>query len=224
MSLTLPCPNCGAEVVFRSASLPSRVCDYCRSLLVRSDAGVQVVGQSSPLPFDMSPLQIGARGQLGEHGFEVAGRIRWGWTDGAWNEWLLLAANGKTAWLGDAMGQFMLMQERDLASVRSRQVQMIADGSNAKPGAEIQIDKERMTVVDAREVTCLSAEGELPYTPRPGWSLYSVDLRGRDDGFASVQRDDAGTSFYKGRYVTLEELKFRGLRRFEGWTLPDYAA
>ena len=34
--LKVNCPNCGAEVVFRSAALPARVCDYCRTMLVRS--------------------------------------------------------------------------------------------------------------------------------------------------------------------------------------------
>ena len=49
MSLSVNCPNCGAEAVFRSAALPARVCDYCHSLLSRSDTGVMVVGKSAPL-------------------------------------------------------------------------------------------------------------------------------------------------------------------------------
>ncbi|MDF7777200.1 DUF4178 domain-containing protein [Sphingomonas sp. AOB5] len=223
MTLTTPCPNCGAEVVFRSAALPSRVCDYCRSLLVRSDDGVAVVGQSSPLPFDVSPIQIGVRGQVDGHGFEVIGRIRWGWTDGSWNEWLLLFDGGATAWLGDAMGQFMLVQERDLASVRTRHIHTIVDGRHAIPGTEVQMDREAMTIVDARDVICLAAEGELPFTPRPGWRMYSVDLRGKQGNVASLQRDDDGATFYDGRYVTLAELNPRGLRRFEGWAKPDAA-
>lgn len=224
MSLTVPCPNCGAEVVFRSAALPSRVCGYCQSLLVRSDAGVAVVGKSSPLPFDVSPIQLGVRGKIGGHAFEVIGRIRWGWTDGSWNEWLVLFHDGATAWLGDAMGQFMLLQERDFATVKTRTLQSIADGREAIPGTEVQLDNAKLTIADARDVICLSAEGELPFTPTPGWRLYSVDLRAPNGDCASLQRDEVSTTFYQGRYVTLAELEPRGLRMFEGWAKPDYAA
>lgn len=223
MSLHLPCPNCGADVVFRSPALPDRVCDYCRTMLVRSDAGLAAVGTAAVLPFDVSPVRIGMRGRFDDKGFEVIGRIRWGWSDGSWNEWLLLFEDDGNAWLGEAMGQFLLLEERDFATVRTRALQEIAKGRDAVPGTEIQLDKTKLTVADAREVICITAEGELPFTPRPGWTLYSVDLRGRHGECATLQRDGKDTSFYQGRYVTLDELAPSGLRTFEGWALPAYA-
>ncbi|TGX53525.1 DUF4178 domain-containing protein [Sphingomonas gei] len=224
MSLHLPCPNCGADVVFRSPALPNRVCDYCRSMLVRSDAGVAKVGEVAALPFDVSPVQIGMRGRADDNGFEVIGRVRWAWTDGAWNEWLLLFDDGANAWLGEAMGQFMLLREQPIGKVRTRALREIANGKDARPGTEFQLDQEKMVVADAREVVCVAAEGELPFTARSGWRLYSVDLRGRHGQCATLQRDDQEVTFYKGRYVTLAELAPRGLRAIEGWTLPSYAA
>jgi hypothetical protein len=224
MSLHLPCPNCGADVVFRSPALPNRVCDYCRSMLVRSDAGVAKVGEVAALPFDVSPVQIGMRGRVDDKGFEVIGRVRWAWTDGAWNEWLLLFENGTNAWLGEAMGQFMLLWEQPFAQIRTRTLREIANGKEAIPGAEVQIDNEKLVVADAREVICVAAEGELPFTARSGWKLYSVDLRGRHGECATLQRDDQEVTFYQGRYVTLAELAPRGLRAIHGWALPSYAA
>ncbi|AQR74336.1 DUF4178 domain-containing protein [Sphingomonas sp. LM7] len=224
MSLHLPCPNCGADVVFRSPALPNRVCDYCRSMLVRSDAGVARVGEVAALPFDVSPVRIGMRGTADGKRFEVIGRVRWAWTDGAWNEWLLLFEDGSNAWLGEAMGQFMLLWEQPIGKVRSRMLREILNGRDAVPGTEVQLDNQKLVIADARDVTCIAAEGELPFTATSGWKLYSVDLRGRGGECATLQRDGAETSFYQGRYVTLAELAPRGLRAIEGWALPPYAA
>ena len=221
--LKVPCPNCGAEVVFRSAALPSRVCDYCQTILVRRGDGVEAVGKAASLPFDVSPIQIGTRGNFESHGFEVIGRVRWGWTDGSWNEWLLLFDDGSDAWLGEAMGQFMLTRERPIGELTDPAIQKLINGEEVAVGTETNVDGEVLIVSDAREVTCLAAEGELPFTAPPGWTIFSVDLRSTSGRCASLQRDRGETSFYDGRYVTLYELAPRGMRAMEGWALPAFA-
>jgi hypothetical protein len=193
-------------------------------MLVRTGDGIEQVGQAAVLPFDVSPVRIGMRGSYGGKGFETIGRVRWSWTDGAWNEWLLLFDDNSNAWLGEAMGQFMLLWERPFTTVRTQALRAVAKGGDAVPGSEVQLDGARLTVSDAREVVCIAAEGELPFTPRPGWRLYSVDLRGRGEECANLQRDGGEVSFYEGRYVELAELAPRGLRAIEGWALPGYAA
>lgn len=224
MSLTVNCPNCGAEVVFRSPALPSRVCDYCRSMLVRTGDTVMKVGEAAALPFDVSPIQIGTRGRFADHAFEVIGRVRWSWRDGSWNEWLLLFNDGSNAWLGEAMGQFMLLRERPIGEARSPELRGVVQGRTPRVNTSVDIDGEKMTIADAREVTCVAAEGELPFQAPTGWTVFSVDLRSASGRVANLQRDEDGTSFYDGLYVTLAELSPTNLRRIEGWALPGYAA
>lgn len=224
MSLHLPCPNCGADVVFRSPALPARVCDYCHTMLVRTDESLTQVGKAAVLPFDVSPVRIGMRGGFGGKGFEVIGRVRWSWTDGAWNEWLLLFDDNSNAWLGEAMGQFMLLWERPFDSVRTKALRAVAQGGDAVVGTEVQLDGNKLTISDAREVLCVAAEGELPFTAPTGWRIYSVDLRGTEGECANLQRDRNEVNFYEGRYVELAELAPQGLRPIEGWALPGYAA
>jgi hypothetical protein len=221
MSLHVPCPNCGGDVVFRSAALPARVCDYCHTMLVRSDQGIAQMGQAAVLPFDVSPIQIGTEGRFDGIRFQVIGRVRWSWTDGAWNEWLLLFDDGSDAWLGEAMGDFMLLRERAYDKGLAGRM---ARGEAAVIGKDVQIGGQKLTVVDARDVLCVAAEGELPFVPKRDWRIYSVDLKGPDGDCASLQRDGDTVSFYEGRYVTLDELSPRGLRAIEGWALPGYAA
>lgn len=59
------CPNCGAPIAFRSAELPVKVCDYCHSSVLRTDAGLQAIGKVAEVPDDVSPLQLGVRGKDG---------------------------------------------------------------------------------------------------------------------------------------------------------------
>lgn len=207
-------------MVFRSAALPSRVCDYCRTMLVRSPEGVAPVGTAAEVPFDMSPIQLGTSGSFDDRRFEVIGRVRWAYDQGSWNEWLLLFGDGTTGWLGDSMGQFMMLFERPIAVLQGAQLGRLTKGGEVVPGAAFEADGERLLVGDAREVTCIACEGELPYRVPQGWKAYSVDLRSTTGRVASVQRDADGTYFYDGRYVTLAELAPTGLRRFEGWGAP----
>jgi hypothetical protein len=219
---TTACPNCGAPVTFRSAALPNRVCDACRSMLVRSDDGIGVAGVQAALPFDVSPIERGTRGRFEGRPFDVIGRVRWSWGDGAWNEWLCLFDDGSNGWLGEAMGQFMMTFERPLRDIRSPVLRAMASGQEAVIGTRIDIDREPMVVADARDVLCIAAEGELPYRAPPGWRILSIDLRSASGRMASLQRDGDDAHFYDGRYVTLAELQPTGLRAIEGWQAPRF--
>ncbi|WP_156679767.1 DUF4178 domain-containing protein [Sphingomonas profundi] len=221
--LTANCPSCGAEVIFRSPALPVVVCAYCQSLVTRVGDDLEAVGKAAALPFDVSPIRLGTTGRFGDRAFEVIGRVRWGWTDGSWNEWLLLFADGGAAWLGEAMGQYMLLEEH-AAESGDALVRRIAGGGEAIVGGRATIDGRPLTVSDARRARCIAAEGELPFRAPPGWTIYSVDLRGEDGSCASIQRDAGEVGLYLGRYVTLAELATRNLRAIEGWAMPSFAA
>ncbi|WP_114954823.1 DUF4178 domain-containing protein [Sphingosinicella terrae] len=220
--LSISCPNCGAEVQFRSPALPSRVCDYCRTILVRSGDGIEAVGKAAALPFDVSPIAIGTTGSFDPRRFEVIGRVRWGWEDGSWNEWLVLFDDGSDGWLAEAMGQFMLLRERPIGDITDPVFRLLIDGRTVLVGTELRIDGDPFTVADARPATCIASEGELPFTAPPGWSIYSVDFRSPTGRVASLQREATLSSFYDGRYVTLAELQVRGLRPIEGWRVPAF--
>jgi hypothetical protein len=219
---TFACPNCGAEVSFRSPALPARVCDYCRTMIVRSGDSLSAVGKAAVLPFDVSPIMIGTRGRFEGSPFEVIGRVRWGWTDGSWNEWLLLFGDGSNAWLAEAMGQFMLLREWPLARVQTRMIRELAEGQTVPIGTSGQLDGRQLTLVDDRNATCIASEGELPFTAPTDWTIRSMDFRGPDGSCASLQRDGEKADFYVGRYVTLADLAPSGLRRIEGWQVPAY--
>lgn len=218
------CPNCGAPVQFRSVDLPVRVCAYCRSTLVRGGDNLQAMGKVAELPADVSPLQIGTRGRDGGLGFELIGRVRMGWSNGGWNEWLALFDDGTTGWLGEAMGRYMLLRRVEHGAGRTAAVKRVRDDQPVAIGTDAAIDGTAYRVTDVKAATFLGSEGELPFSTPPGTAITSVDLMASDGACASIQKDRGEVSVYAGRYVTLADLAATNLRAFDGWPMPRYAA
>ena len=218
------CPNCGAGISFRSIDLPVRVCDHCHSSIVRTEDALVSMGKVAEVPEDVSPLQIGVRGRDGARSFELIGRVRWRWSDGGWNEWLALFDNGSTGWIGEAMGRYMLLREVASTGLGGAVERGLRAGAQIIVGTEAVIDGLNYRVTDVKEATCAGSEGELPFNTPPGFSMPSVDLMAADGHCASIQQDGGEVKVYAGRYVTLADLKVTGLRAFDGWPMPRFAA
>src|SRR5581483_10743210 len=81
------CPNCGAPIEFKWSSSVQTVCEYCRSVVVRTDVDLKAVGSVADLPADGSPIHLATEGRHGDEPFVVAGRIIYQYEQGNWNEW-----------------------------------------------------------------------------------------------------------------------------------------
>jgi hypothetical protein len=184
-------------VPVRSAALPYVTCPYCQTLIRREGEALSAIGKSAVLPFDVSPIQLGTAGSFGPVRFSVAGRVRWGWADGSWNEWLLDCSDGQPRWLGEAMGSFMLTEEHPELLERA-ELHGFAEGAALTRGTRLVLGDEEFQASDIKTAQCLGSEGELP---RP-------------------QRDGAGPSAWLGTALDLAALRPTGLRQLDGWTIP----
>lgn len=218
------CPQCGAAVRFRSVDLPVKVCDYCRSSLVRTDGGLEAMGVVAALPDDVSPLQIGTRGSWDGSPFELIGRVRWRWADGGWNEWLMLFADRSTGWLGEAMGRYMALRAIEHSGMRTGLVRALRDDTLITLGMDATIDRVRYFVTDIKDADCIAGEGELPFDVVAGVRMKSVDLMAADGQCASAQKEGDQVTVYAGRYVDLAGLRATNLRAFDGWPMPTFVA
>jgi hypothetical protein len=217
----LLCPQCGAPVPLRSAAMPYAVCGHCQSVIRREGDAATRIGEAASLPFDVSPIELGTRGTAPDGApFTVAGRVRWGWDDGSWNEWLLALPNGGHAWLGEAMGQFQYLTEQS-ELLELMVLREFAAGQPLPLGTVIELDGRSFTAADVKCATCLGSEGDLPFATPIGLAIDSVDFREPLGAALSVQRDPDGVSAYAGAYIDLAALKPKGLRQIEGWTLPE---
>ncbi len=213
------CPTCGAGVPTRGDGLPYATCAYCRTLLMRHGLTLEAVGTVAELPGDVSPIQIGTRFTAETRALTAVGRVRWGWSGGSWNEWLLIAADGSHHWLGEAMGLYMLTAEYPDA-LEIPAIRNFAEGNPMAVDATVKVGGQWFHVADIKEASCLGSEGDLPFPTLPGWTMTSVDFRSDAGAAISVQRGRDGTSAWLGRWSDLAGLAPKSLRALEGWTIP----
>lgn len=224
MALAANCPQCGGALTFRSADLVARVCDHCHATIVRRGEVLANVGQAAELPDDVSPLRLGARGHDALAPFEIVGRVRWRWADGAWNEWCALYGDGSYGWLGEASGRWMLLREVEASAWTGGAVAALRAGGAVRPGDTATLGALDYTVADVQAVECVGAEGELPFPTPIGTTGTSIDLQRPDGRVATLQVERGELSAYAGRHVTLADIRATGLRPFDGWPMPSFAA
>ncbi|WP_232495338.1 DUF4178 domain-containing protein [Novosphingobium kaempferiae] len=213
------CPSCGAPLPVRSAAMPYATCANCQSLVMREGLAAQDMGKVAVLPVDVSPIQLGTTLHVEDMVLQVVGRVRWGWTDGSWNEWLLEGGDGVERWLGEAMGAFMLTAARPDLLDRPM-LHGFAAGGEIAVGTRLDIEGVSLVAIDCKEAQCLGSEGDLPFPTLSGRTMTSIDFRGPNREAVSLQRDDRGASAWLGYYSALGALMPRNLRAVDGWTIP----
>jgi len=203
------CPNCGAKIVFRWSSSVQTVCEYCKSILVRTDVDLKKVGQVADLPPNSSPIQIGTEGVYDRQGFVVVGRILYEYDQGSWNEWNLVMNNG-SAWLSDAQDEYV--------------VTFAAPGRKLPTAGQSQVaqryvwDNETYSVTTITKAHYRGVEGELPFQYWDKKDVVFVDLLSVNGKFATIDYSDDPAVLYLGTTVEFDQLHLKNLRAFEGWS------
>jgi len=203
------CPNCGARIVFRWSSSVQTVCEYCKSILIRTDIDLKKVGRVADLPPNSSPIQIGTEGVYQHHAFVAVGRIIYEYDQGTWNEWNLVRNNG-SAWLSDAQDEYAVtfaVQGRKLPSAAEAQV-----------GARFTWDGDTYTASTITRAHYRGVEGELPFQYWDKEEVVFVDLMSAGGKFATLDYGDETPQLYLGEAVDFDALQLKNLRKFEGWS------
>lgn len=211
MSAASNCPNCGAPVQFRFSAAAQTTCEYCHSILVRSDADLTKVGEVADLPPDGSPIQIGTEGIFGNKAFVVVGRIIYDWEQGSWNEWHLGFNDGTSGWLSDAQLEFVI-------SFVANAGRALPDPTQIRPGAKIEFKGTEYQTSVVTVAHYRGVEGELPFQYWDKSDVTFVDLRSRDGKFGTIDYSDTPPLLFLGQPVEFDDLKLKNLREFEGWS------
>jgi hypothetical protein len=204
------CPNCGAPIVFRWSSAVQTTCEFCHSILVRTDVDLEKVGEVADLPPDASPIQIGTEGTYQNKSFVVIGRIMYAYEQGGWNEWHLIYNDGSSGWLSDAQLEYDLSWLTQPPSALPAQ-----DGAHR--GLKFQWSGKTYEVTSVTKAHYKGVQGELPFQYWDKADAVFADLRTTDGEFATIDYSDSPPKLYLGRPAEFEELKLKNLRLFEGW-------
>ncbi|MCG3188561.1 MAG: hypothetical protein LKCHEGNO_00622 [Burkholderiaceae bacterium] len=234
------CPNCGAPVEFASAASASAVCSFCRSTLVRDGDSLRRIGVSAELFDDHSPLQLGAAGRYQGSAFTLVGRLQYGYAsgplasaapspppagagstgkagstlDGTWNEWHALFDSGKSGWLSEDNGAYVIAFDAPLQGAAPAADELVAGERRLVSGAA-------WSVASVTRAHLIAAQGELLRPPRvDGSEFVVVDLRNERGDVATLDYGDpAAVEWSIGRSVRLAELQMTGLREASEKTL-----
>jgi Domain of unknown function (DUF4178) len=206
---TANCPNCGAKIVFQWSSSVQTVCEYCKSILVRTDVDLKKVGQVADLPPDNSPIQLNTEGIFGNHSFVVIGRILYDYEQGGWNEWHFITNDGKSGWLSDAQEEYAVSfwaASHDLPAESQLQV-----------GQQCNWNGDRYSLSVITKAHYRGVQGELPFEYWDKSDVRFADFRTNSRKFATLDYSDEHPALYLGEFVEFEDLKMKNLRQFEGW-------
>lgn len=207
------CPNCGAPVEFASAASASAVCSFCRSTLVRDGEALRRIGVSAELFDDHSPLRLGASGTRQGIAFTLVGRLQYGYEGGTWNEWHALFDNGRSAWLSEDNGAYVLAFDGPLPADAPKL-------EDLKAGQRALADGRAWDVASVTRARLLAAEGELPAPPRLAGEFLVADLRNSAGEVATLDGSDpARTAWSVGNAVLLADLGMQGLAETSEKTL-----
>lgn len=196
---------------FRWPGAVQTTCEFCRSILVRTDVDWKKVGVEAELPADSSPLQIGTEGQYQNRSFVVVGRILYEYEQGGWNEWHVVYNDGKSGWLSDAQLEY------DLSFWTQPPTPLPPAGQIGRAGV-FHWENRDYLVTSVTRAHYKGVEGELPFEYWGKQDMVFADLRTTSGDFATIDYSEDPPLLFMGRAVEFDNLHFKNLRTFEGWT------
>lgn len=194
------CPSCGGQVEFAVGSSAAVVCNYCRTIVARTDRGVEDYGKVAAIIDTQSPLRSGLTGKHRGTGFRLTGRTQLRHqAGGVWDEWYAAFDDGRWGWLAEAQGRYFLTFRTE-------------DASDVPPYERLELgasfDNFQVTELGVAELA--SAEGELPWRPHAGDKYEYADLSGPEGRFATIDYSEEKPLVFKGTETTLEQLGIKG--------------
>ena len=210
MSVTGPCPSCGATVEFTAARSVVTVCDSCSSVVGRSGDAFENYGKVAELVRTDSPLQIGTTGAYRGRPFEIVGRVQLKHPSGAvWDEWYATFGGGETwGWISEAQGKIHVTFPK-----RIHKFEETAGLGELAAGESLMIPSVgQFRIAEIATATIGFADGEIPYVVRPGTTYRFADLEGSGGRFATIDFRGRPPLVFVGQRVTYEQL---GVARLE---------
>jgi hypothetical protein len=207
------CPSCAAPIEFKAGSTIVVICQFCRSVVARTDRALQDLGKVAEIVETPSPLKVGLRGKYLGHGFELTGRAQLGHeAGGVWDEWYATFSNGWVGWLAEAQGRFYMTFYQPLP--QGVQIPPFEQLQIGRP-VNLQSGSTVFVVAEKGMATAKGAEGEIPYRLMPGEQNYYADLSGSGSAFATIDYGMNPPFLFAGKQVTLADLGLAGARPAE---------
>ncbi|HEV8436404.1 MAG TPA: DUF4178 domain-containing protein, partial [Thermoanaerobaculia bacterium] len=150
------CPSCGGQIEFKVGSSAAVICDHCRTVVARTDRGLEDLGKVAPLVDTGSPLRRDLPGKIRGAGFRLVGRTQMRHPmGGVWDEWYAAFDSGQWGWIAEAQGKYYV-------TVKEAR-------TNLPPYDMLQVGGmyDGLTVTEVGTATVIAGEGEIPWRVEP---------------------------------------------------------
>lgn len=189
------CPSCGAAIEFAVGSSIVVVCDYCRSVVARTDRALEDLGKIAALVDTGSPLQRNLPGKYRGVGFRLTGRTQMRHAmGGVWDEWYAAFDDGRWGWIAEAQGRYYVTFKTSATDVPPLSI------------IEVGGMYRDMVIDEIGNATLISGEGEIPWRVEPGSSYDYADLSGAGERFATIDYSEEAPLLFSGELTTLAAL------------------
>lgn len=189
------CPSCGGPIEFKIGSSAAVICDHCRTVVARTDRGLEDLGKVAPLVDTGSPLRRDLPGKIRGAGFRLVGRTQMRHPmGGVWDEWYAAFDSGQWGWIAEAQGKYYVT---------------VKEGrTNLPPYDILQVGGlyDGLTVTEVGTATVIAGEGEIPWRVEPNSTYEYADLSGENNRFATIDYSEETPIFFDGEETTLEGL------------------
>ena len=109
---TASCPSCGASIEFKIGASMAVVCSHCKSVVVRSDRGVENLGNVADVVGTDGGLAVHDRGSFRGRHFEVIGRLVLSHpAGGTWEEYYVHFDGRDVGWITEAQGRWAVVAQ-----------------------------------------------------------------------------------------------------------------
>ncbi|HEX7191363.1 MAG TPA: DUF4178 domain-containing protein [Thermoanaerobaculia bacterium] len=189
------CPSCGGQIEFKIGSSAAVICDHCRTVVARTDRGLEDLGKVAPLVDTGSPLRRDLPGKIRGAGYRLVGRTQMRHPmGGVWDEWYAAFDSGQWGWIAEAQGKYYVTVKEPR--------------SNLPPYDMLQVGGvyDGLTVTEIGTATVIAGEGEIPWRVEPNSTYQYADLSGANNRFATIDYSEAPPLFFDGEETTLEGL------------------
>jgi hypothetical protein len=199
---TANCPSCGARIEFQIGSSIVVVCEYCRSVVARTDRGIEDLGKVGALIDTNSPFRVGLPGKFHGVGYRLTGRTQMRHeAGGVWDEWYAAFDDGRWGWLAEAQGRYYMtfrVERGALPPLTQLQVGAAVPAVNG------------MIVAEIGEAAGITAEGEIPWRFVPNEKYDFADLSGAAGRFATLDYSEDQPLLFLGEEAKFAELGIAG--------------
>ena len=201
-SVQASCPSCAAPVEFLIRTSLTTVCEFCSSVVARTDKKLEDRGKVADIVETSTPLHIGMGGKHDGKRFEIVGRIQYKHSaGGVWNEWYLAFTTGKWGWLAEAQGKLYLTFQKKMSSKGA-----VPPIDSLEVGRRFETKVGELVVEELGQATVVAAEGEMPFVFTPNTAHSFADLSGPDGAYATFDYSEQELVIYLGHEVSFDDL------------------